>query len=101
MKKWSFVFCALSFFTGSEIDDKHVTWSARDIEPVHPRHDHIGVWFAVRIRRAQHLQRLLFADVERAAFRVAHEGDLDVGGKLLRGRGVGAGGTKIRIDSGN
>ena len=31
----------------------------------------------MRIRRTQHLERLLFGDVERATFRVAHEGDVD------------------------
>src|SRR5439155_20352509 len=85
----------------AKIDNEHMTRPPCDVETVDPWNNHVRIRPSVWIWRAKHLQRVLFIDVERAAFCVAHERDVHVGGEAVRGRNVSAGRREIRINSGD
>src|SRR5437764_470300 len=86
MREWQFVFSAIRLSSlCAKIDNEHVARSPCDIETVDPRNNHIRIGSSVWIWRAEYFERLLFADVECAAFCVAHECDVDVRGEPVRG----------------
>src|SRR5207253_2815160 len=72
--------------TQGKIEDPNPSRTARHVETVGPRDQHIRAGFAVRVRGSQHAQSYRLRDVEWPALRVAHEGDPEVLRETAGGR---------------